>query len=280
MTRLIILLLMLSPTAGYGFENDPIPHVGRKAQDSFQFDYRYATDHKAFAIAPGGAWSWVAAKPSPEAARKSALAACARYTRQQCMIYALDKQVVLDKQEWFASWGPYKSSAEAARAETGTGIGQKFPNLLFTSPDGKRQSLGDLRGKVVFVHFWGCWCPSCRYEFQTLIDMYRIVNDTIGEQMEFVVLQVREPISTAREWAKENNVAALPLSDSGVQSAKDKWLTLKGGEKIPDRSLASAFPATYVLDKNGLVVFSHMGSVTDWSEYVPFFKDVAKRSKN
>ncbi len=41
-------------------ENDLIPQVGTKAQNSFDFDYIYATDHRAFAIAPGGSWAWKA----------------------------------------------------------------------------------------------------------------------------------------------------------------------------------------------------------------------------
>jgi hypothetical protein len=108
--------------------------------------------------------------------------------------------------------------------------------------------------------------------------MYQILNDVAGDQVEFVVLQVREPIKTARAWAKENNVEALPLSDSGVKSSKDRQLTLKDGSRIDDRKLAKAFPASYVLDKNGLVIFSHMGSVSDWSEYVPFFLDAVRKS--
>lgn len=94
----------------------------------------------------------------------------------------------------------------------------------------------------------------------------------MGDQVEFVVLQLREPISQAKKWAKTNGLEALPLSDSGVKSSDDKLLTVKGGEKIPDRQLARVFPASYVIDKHGVVVFSHMGSIDDWSEYVGFLK--------
>jgi len=276
----ILLMLLLLPGLACALDNEQIPHVGRKAQDSFQFDYAYAGPHKAFAIAPGGAWSWVAAKPSLQQARQDALAACQNYTQQTCIIYAADDERVFDKQQWQTLWGPYLTAKQAGKATVGTRRGQKFPDLIYTDPAGKIRSISDLKGKLVFVHFWGCWCPSCRYEFASLIDMYRILRDTMGKQIEFVVLQVREPISTARKWARDNNVDALPLSDSGVQSAKDRQLSIRGGGKIDDRILATAFPASYVIDKNGIVVFSHMGSVSDWSEYVPFFKDVAQHSKN
>lgn len=279
MQRIFILLLIL-PALVCASDFDPIPHVGRKAQDSFKFDYNYAAEHRAFAIAPGGAWSWVAGKPTLDQAKQDALAACANYTQQTCIVYAANKQILFDKQEWSGLWGPYKNAAQAKKAAIGTRPGQKFPDLIFTDPAGHKKSIGELKGKVVFVHFWGRWCPSCRYEFPSLINMYRIASDILGKQVAFVVLQVREPVSASRQWAKENNLDALPLSDSGVQSAQDLELAIRGGKKIADRKLATAFPASYVLDKNGLVVFSHMGSVSDWSEYVPFFIDVAERSGN
>jgi len=255
-----------------------IPHVEQQAIDSFQFDYLYAAPHRAFAIAPGGAWAWQAGKKSADEAKQTALAACARYTKQKCVVFALDNEIVLKAKTWSTLWGPYANLAQAQKAATGTEPGQKFPDIKFTDPKGINKTLSSLRGKVVFVHLWGCWCPSCRFEFNSLIDMYRILNDTMPGQVEFVVLQVREPIAQARKWAKENNVEALPLSDSGVKSASDSTLRLKDGGTIDDRDLADVFPASYVLDKHGLVIFSHMGSVHDWSEYVPFFKDAVAKS--
>lgn len=259
-------------------EADDIPHVSDKAKISFEFDYLYAAQNRAFAIAPGGAWSWTAGKTSPDIAREAALAACARYTKQKCVLYALNNETVFDFKKWPGLWGPYKNHQQAQKAVTGTELGQKFPDLRYTDPKGLSKTIGSHRGKVVFVHFWGCWCPSCRYEFVTLIDMYRIVNELMPGEVEFVVLQVREPISQARQWARENNVDVLPLSDSGVKDSADTMLTLGNGGTIEDREVASVFPASYVLDKHGLVVFSHMGSVQNWSEYVPFFRDVAKYS--
>lgn len=255
-----------------------IPHVEQQAIDSFQFDYLYAGPHRAYAIAPGGAWAWQANKSTVDEARKTALAACARYTKQTCVLYAVDNEIVFNAKQWPTLWGPYVNAAQAKKTAVGTQPGQKFPDIKFTDPKGLNKTLSDLRGKVVFVHFWGCWCPSCRFEFTSLIDMYRILKDTTGNQVEFVVLQVREPIEQARRWAKQNNVEALPLSDSGVKSASDTSLKLKDGGTIDDRDLATVFPASYVLDKHGIVIFSHMGSVHDWSEYVPFFRDAVNRS--
>jgi hypothetical protein len=53
---------------------------------------------------------------------------------------------------------------------------------------------------------------------------------------------------------------------------------LADGTKVPDRQIAGKFPTTYVLDKHGIVVFSHIGDASRWHEYAPFLRDAALRS--
>ena len=55
-------------------------------------------------------------------------------------------------------------------------------------------------------------------------------------------------------------------------------MTLANGKQIRDRELARVFPTTYVLDKHGMVVFSHVGPVSGWLQYLPFLRDVAAKS--
>lgn len=255
-----------------------IPQVGAKAQNSFDFDYIYANEHRAFAIAPGGSWSWKARLPSVEAAKAAALAGCQEHAQSKCVLYAVNNEIVFNREEWYQLWGPYKNKKTAAATPIGLKIGDRFPDIIFTDINGNKKSFQELKGKVVFAHFWGCWCPPCRREFVSLIDMYRILKDTLGDDVEFIIMQLRESIDTSRAWAKENSLDELPLSDSGVKGSKDTELTLKDGSKIPDRQVSRVFPSSYVIDKHGVIVFSHMGSIEDWSEYVPFFNDVVKRS--
>ena len=274
-----ILLVLFSVNSVPANEmEDSIPHVSKKAQDSFQFDYAYADLHRAYAIAPGGAWSWNSGSPTVEDAKKAALKNCNSYSQQSCILYAVDNELTFNRQEWYKLWGPYKTKQQAKKLEQGVRNGQVFPDLEYKTLNGKKKSIHDLKGKVVFVHLWGCWCPSCKYEFASLIDMYRIIKDTMGDQVEFVILQAREPIEDAVKWAKSRGFDTLPLSDSGVRSDDDKEFRLKGGGRIADRKIAKVFPASYVLDKHGVIVFSHMGSITNWTEFVPFINDVVKNS--
>ncbi|MDH5394083.1 MAG: redoxin domain-containing protein [Gammaproteobacteria bacterium] len=273
-----LLISLLLSKAVMAVDMESIPHVSEKASGSFKYDYLYANAHRAFAIAPGGAWSWVADKPTEAAAKKAALTSCQQYTQQKCMLFAVNQQVVFNYTDWYTLWGPYKTKNQARQSASGILLGQKFPDLEFTDPAGKKKSIHKLRGKLSFVHFWGSWCPSCGYEFPAIMDMYRIINDLMPGQVEFVILQVRESFKTSEKWAKENSVERLPLSDSSIKNEDDDTLNINGGQTIKDRQIAKVFPASYVLDKNGIVVFSNMGSIDNWTEYVNFFRHTAQHS--
>ena len=93
----VVLLLAAgsAPVAGLASQPadaDAIPHVDAKARENF-LAYRKAANHKAFAIAPGGAWGWEAELPSPEAADARALHNCQVTTRQKCVLYAADDAI-------------------------------------------------------------------------------------------------------------------------------------------------------------------------------------------
>jgi hypothetical protein len=95
-----------------------------------------------------------------------------------------------------------------------------------------------------------------------------------------VLLQIQEPYSRSRQWVQENGFSDLPLFDSGAIEGDDSGLTLADGGKIADRKLARVFPSTYVLDRHGLVLFSHYGPVADWSEYLPFIDDAVGKTRS
>lgn len=251
-----------------------VPGLAPNGQQAFG-EYRKAPAHRAFAIAAGGAWAWRGQADSADLAEEGALADCAAQTRQKCVLYASDERIVFDARHWPESWGPYADAAKARRAAVGTGLGQRFPELAWRTAQGKGVRLGDLKGKVVVLHFWGSWCPPCRREMPELAQAHKAL--AAQGDVAFAILQVRETFGAATQWARQQKLD-LPLSDSGSLGDSDGELHLADGSAIADRSVATTFPATYVLDKHGLVVFSHVGPVADWMQYVAFLRDAARRS--
>jgi thiol-disulfide isomerase/thioredoxin len=163
-------------------------------------------------------------------------------------------------------------SQTAATASVGTAVGERFHDLAWTDAKGDKVSLSSLKGKLVFLHFWGSWCPPCLREFPSLKKIHAKIKTGFSSDIEMVMLQMREPFEKSRTWSEQHEFSDLPLYDSGVKDSEATTLTLSDGSLIQDRSLARVFPSTYVLDRNGVVIFSHHGSVGDWLEYLPFLK--------
>nr|NIQ93282.1 TlpA family protein disulfide reductase [Desulfuromonadales bacterium] len=143
---------------------------------------------------------------------------------------------------------------------------------MLTDPDGDSVRLSDLRGRIVLLHFWGSWCAPCQVEFPELQALYDALKD--DRRIAFVLVQVREDIARSRRWAEQRGFA-MPFHDSGARSPADGVLAMPGGRGIEDRILAPQFPGTYVLDKNGLVLFSHFGPLHSWNAYGALFRHAA-----
>lgn len=253
---------------------EAVPHLDSRGKEGYA-EFLAAAPHRAFAIAPGGAWAWEGGGMAADAATDSALRACQEQTEQHCVPYAVDDRLVFDARAWARLWGPYRSRAAAAAAHVGKARGERFFDLAFRSPAGRPMKLSDLHGKVVVLHFWGTWCPPCQREIPELQELYRELG--ANSEIRPVLLQVREDFATARQWAVRKNFN-LPLYDSGVADSDSELLRLANGKTMRDRELAKAFPTTYVLDKHGIVVFSHVGPISGWLQYLPLLRDAAARS--
>lgn len=275
---LILLASLLPPALAAGApalkDVEAIPHLSERGRADYR-EFLGSGMHRAFAIGPGGSWAWRAERGSAQEALEAAVYACQEGGEQSCEPYAVDANVVFDSAAWFRLWGPYAKRAEALSRSVGTRRGERFPDLAFRSPEGKAMKVSDLRGNVLVLHFWGSWCPPCMREMpdlEKLHDMLKAASD-----IRFLLLPVREPFGKSRAWLEQKKVR-MPAYDLGVKDESDDKLSLSDGSRLPDRRIAAKFPTTYVLDKHGIVVFSHVGETHRWSEYVNFLRDAGSRS--
>ncbi len=236
-------------------------------------EFQQAPQHRAFAIAPGGAWSWRGDMDSAELAMQAALDDCQRQARRQCLPYALNAQVIFNPADWAQAWRPYPTGAQAKRAAVGLARGQRFPDLSWRDAGGRQRKLADLRGRVVLLHFWGSWCPPCQREMPELHKLHARLK--AAQNIQFVFLPVREAATKSRAWLRGRGID-LPVADAGALAEKEGAFLLGNGGRIGDRDVARVFPTSYILDRNGIVLFAQVGPVADWGALEPLLRDAVR----
>ncbi len=168
---------------------------------------------------------------------------------------------------------PTPKSTPSTTTTTPLAVGAPFPDLAFRDAKGQPVKLSDLRGKVVILHFWGSWCGPCLREMPAIQTVWERSGKS-ADAYAFVPLQVRESFIDTARWAKLQKLS-LPLFDSGAASADDGELRLASGGVIQDRELASVFPTTYVLDRDGKIAMRHIGPIEDWTRIEPLLHRLA-----
>lgn len=91
------------------------------------------------------------------------------------------------------------------------------PDFSVLSAEGKKISLKDFRGKIIFLNFWASWCEPCREEMPAMERLYQEFKDK-----NFVVFAVnvkdrkQDAIDFVRELKLSYPVAIDPEGQVGL----------------------------------------------------------------
>ena len=143
--------------------------------------------------------------------------------------------------------GPALGQAPAAAQDdikTYTQVGQPMPDFSFTPLGGKRTSLAELKGRVVYVNFWATWCGPCVEEMPR---MEREVWKKYKSSPDFAM------VAMAREQTEEEIRPFL----------KEHRLTFPVASD-PQREVFRLFgsggiPRSYVVGRDGRILFQSIG---------------------
>ena len=100
-------------------------------------------------------------------------------------------------------------------------------------------NIAQFKGKVVFINNWASWCPPCLAEMPSI---QNLKNNLKNENIVFLMISYDDKPEKALKLIQKKNF------DFEVYFP---------GKNYPFHT--ESIPATFVLDKNGSVVASHIG---------------------
>ena len=145
----------------------------------------------------------------------------------------------------------FTATAHAAEPQLLNPLAKPYPAPAITGIhqwlNGAAQTPASLKGKVVLIDFWTYSCINCIRTLPHLKEWYKKYHDA-----GFEIIGVHSP-----EFAFEANA-------DNVQKAIDRfgitWPVAMDNDMATWRSFANQYwPAHYLIDKNGMVVYSHFG---------------------
>lgn len=118
---------------------------------------------------------------------------------------------------------------------------------LFTgyTPDNKKISLTDFRGKYVLLEFWGSWCVPCREENPFLIELYKKFR---GDKFELVGIAKEEENEQGRKkWLAAIEQDRLPWPNILCTNPGNL-------EPLDDLYSVKSYPTNFLIGPDGLLV--------------------------
>jgi len=130
-------------------------------------------------------------------------------------------------------------------------------DFILVDQYGNTHTLSDYRGKVVFINFWATWCPPCNEELPDIEELYQEYNLNSDE---VVFLGIVNPISD--NYPNNSDVSKEEI----IEFLDDKGYTFpvlfdETGDILSTYQI-SAFPTTFIIDKEGNVVGYVPGMMT------------------
>ncbi|MFY0643457.1 MAG: TlpA family protein disulfide reductase [Bacteroidia bacterium] len=117
-------------------------------------------------------------------------------------------------------------------------------NWVLVNEAGEKVDFNQYKGKVVVLNHWATWCAPCVAEMPSLQELY----DSRKDEISFLFVSNEEPSVT-----------------SGFKASQEYTFPVFGNYSAPPELLqSSSIPATYIIDKNGVIRVRKIGAA-DWN---------------
>ncbi|MEW8027063.1 MAG: TlpA disulfide reductase family protein [Candidatus Thiodiazotropha sp.] len=141
-----------------------------------------------------------------------------------------------------------------SRSQKPLQIGESIPDISLPDVEGRRMAMpSSLRGKVVLIHFWADWCPSCLKELEgskRLVERYR------SEGLVILAINLKQSPQEIADWVERLALNYPVLFD------RDGRLAGRFG--------VTGLPTGYLIDRQGRLRQRILGEMqpTQWEQLV------------
>lgn len=135
------------------------------------------------------------------------------------------------------------------------------PPMLGQAADGKPFTLASLKGQVVFVNFWATWCPPCREEMPSMLQLGRELSSRYPGKFRMVAVSVDDGWADVQKFFSGRMPGGVDVVLDLDQAATRQYYCMARGT-CPD---SFKFPETYIVDASGKLV-SYVIGPRDWSD--------------
>jgi peroxiredoxin len=122
--------------------------------------------------------------------------------------------------------------------------GAPAPAFELEDENGETVSLSDHRGKLVFLNFWATWCGPCVDEIPDMMALNAQFRD---RPFQMLAISVNTDWTAVRDFYALHGFELPTLLDPGRQASSDYR--------------AFAFPETFLIDGEGIVIRKYVGAV-------------------
>ena len=137
------------------------------------------------------------------------------------------------------------------------------PEVTLQGRDGKPFSLSQHKGSVLFVNFWATWCPPCREEMPSMLQLGRELARAHPGKFRMIAVSEDEGWPEVDDYLSKTFGGApseiTVARDPEGRCARAYYCGARGS--CPDIK----FPETYIVDKTGRLVAYFVNS-RDWTD--------------
>lgn len=156
--------------------------------------------------------------------------------------------------------GCTRNGERPARVE----VGLEAPSYAARNLAGDSVSLALLRGKPVLLNVWATWCLPCKEEIPYLESLHR-EHAADGLQIIGVSVDARGDETKITEFARDFSMSYPIWRDPD--------------ERVNSRFLAIGVPSTYLIDREGVLRWKHLGTLRATTPgFVTALDEVLKKS--